>query len=247
MAFERIAVAVGKTKASAGITITQRGKTVVALRKDLVAAAGFKAKDSFAALLGTDDDRGKLRIVRDAGGVACARELKKTGAFFFNLGLVPAIGTVPHKQRPTDARLVEGGIEIVIPEDDGPKLLPPPAKQEAPPAAPKQKGGRANEVFLNGITIDLTDGEESVTFDGEGVAVSAIEAKLVKILARPRPAPVGESFIVGNLWDKGAPRDAAEQLRRICTGDLKISLRRIGLNLNAVKGVGYQLKDAGGA
>ena len=247
MAFERIALQIGKIKSSAGITITQNGKTVVALRKDIVSKVGFKAKDTFSALLGIDDDHGKLRIVADKAGVACARELKKTGAFFFNLGIVPAIGVTPHKQRPIEARVVDGGIEIDIPEDDGPKLLAPPKANgtaKADGGAPAGKGKQADEVFLNGISIDQTDGEESVTFDGEGVAVSAQEAKLVKILARPRPQPVAEAFIIGNLWDKGAPRNAAEQLRQLCAGDLKKSLAKIGLNLNAVKGVGYQLKDA---
>ncbi len=249
MAFERIEIAIAKTKASAGITITQRGKAVIALRKDVVAQVSFKAKDKFSAMLGTDDDHGKLRIVKDKDGVACARELLKTGAFFFNLGMVPAIGVTPHKQRPIDARVVDGGIEIDLPPDDGPKLLPAPAKMPANSEAAAtgggaRKGKSPDEVFLNGITIDLTDENESITFDGDSVAVSPLEAKLVKILARPRPAAVGEAFLVGNLWDKPAPRNATEQLRQLCAGDLKKSLASIGLNLNAVKGVGYQLKDA---
>jgi hypothetical protein len=249
MAFERIEIDEAKAKSSAGITITQNGKVVVALRKDVVAQVGFKAKDTFSALLGTDDDAGKLRILKAKDGVACARELARTGAFFFRLGMVPAIGVTPHKQRPIEARVVDGGIEIDLPPDDGPKLLPAPAKMPANSEAAAtgggaRKGKSADEVFLNGITIDLTDGEETITFDGEGVAVSDVEARLVKILARPRPQPVAESFIIGNLWDKGRPPNATEHLRQLCTGDLKKSLAKIGLDLNAVKGVGYQLKDA---
>jgi DNA-binding response OmpR family regulator len=124
-----------------------------------------------------------------------------------------------------------------------PKKCPLIAKR-LPLGGGARKGKSADEVFLNGITIDLTDENESITFDGETVAVSPIEAKLVKILARPRPAAVGEAFLVGNLWDKPAPRNATEQLRQLCVGDLKKGLASIGLNLTAVKGVGYQLKDA---
>jgi hypothetical protein len=50
MAFERITIDEAKAKASAGITITQNGKVVVALRKDVVAQVGFKAKDTFSAI-----------------------------------------------------------------------------------------------------------------------------------------------------------------------------------------------------
>lgn len=248
MAFERITIVQGKAKATAGVTITQTGKTVIAVRKDLVAQAGFKAGASYNVLLGTDDDHGRIRIMLDKTGVPCARELKRTGAFFFNLGPVPAIGTTPTHQRPTEARLIEGGIEVDIPEDNGPKLLPAPKKAagaaDAPVGRSEPKKASDNEVLLNGITVDQTDGEESITFDGQTVMVSTIEAKLVKILARPRPQTVSESFIIGNLWDKGRPPSAAAQLRRLCTGDLKTSLAKIGLSLNDIKGIGYQLKDA---
>lgn len=250
MAFERIALAITKTKASAGITITQRGKAVVALRKDLVAQAGFKPKDTFSAMLGTDDDSGKLRIVKDKDGVACARELKKTGAFFFNLGMVPAIGVTPHKQRPIEARLVEGGIEIDIPEDDAPKRLPPPAKRadEDSEAAAANGGGRARKPSakagetLNGVTIDLTLDSEAITFNNKTTEVTTRQAKFVRLLAKPRPQTVAESFLVGALWDGRPPRDAAEQLRLLAI-DLKGGLAPIGLDLRTVKGVGYQLKD----
>jgi len=106
------------------------------------------------------------------------------------------------------------------------------------------KNKTIDEVFLKGITIDQTEGEESISFDGEGIAVSAVEARLVKILARPRPQTVSESFIIGNLWDKGKPPNASEHLRQLCIGDLKKGLAKLGLNLNYIKGVGYQLKDA---
>ncbi|HYD66124.1 hypothetical protein [Azospirillum sp.] len=245
MAFERIEIAVNQPRKSAGITITQNGKTVVALRKDLVAQARFNVKDTFSAQLGTDEDVGKLRIVKDKAGVACARELKKTGAFFFRLGMVPAIGVTPHKQRPVDARIVEAGIEIDIPPDDGPKLLPPPAKNPDKPTEPAKVARRQSAPVgetVNGITIDLTLDSESITFNGKATEVTTRQAKFVRLLAKPRPAPVAESFLVGALWDGKPPRDAAEQLRLIAA-DLKGGLAPIGLDLRAVKGVGYQLKD----
>jgi hypothetical protein len=248
MAFERITLAAGPRKAPAGLTITQRGKAVVALRKDLVAKAGFKKEMTFAVLLGVDDDHGKLRIVRDKTGMPCARELEKTGAFFFNLGMIPAIGVTPSKQRPAEARLIENGVEIDLPPDDGPKLLAPPAPRKELPQPEVSLGGGARrsdgaegETF-NGVTIDLTQDAESVAFKGKAIEVTARQAKFVRLLARPRPSAVGEAFLIGALWDGKPPATAKDQLRTMAA-DLQKGLSPIKLNLCAVKGVGYQLKD----
>jgi hypothetical protein len=259
MAFERIELSLAKPKASAGITITAHGKIVVAIRKDIVAKAGFKANGTFSALLGTDDDHGRLQIVKDKDGVAFARELKKTGAFFFSLGMVPAISTTPHKQRPIEARLVEDGIEIDIPPDDGPRLLAPPAKTAEKPARvekqvvaekpaparaavpPKRTAGAADTV--NGVTIDLTLDSETVSFKGSPIEVTTRQAKLVRLLARPRPAPVAVSFLVGALWDGKPTQNSQKQVEQMVS-DLQAPLKGIGLDLKLVKGVGYQLKDA---
>lgn len=252
MAFERITLATAKSKAPAGLTITQLGKSVIALRKDLVTQAGFKKEMKFAILLGTDDDQGKLRIVKDKAGIACARELEKTGAFFFNLGVLPAIGVTPRKQRPAEARCIEDGIEIDLPPDDEPKRLPPPARSQDEPvrqaaASKPATAGRAQKAraagdTLNGVTIDLTEDEESITFKGKSTEVTTRQAKLVRLLAKPRPQTVAEAFLIGALWDGKPTKDAAEQLRLIAA-DLQKGLSGIGLDLRLVKGVGYQLRD----
>lgn len=253
MAFERIALQLGKPKASAGITITKNGKTVIALRKDLVAKVGFKSSDTFSVLLGSDEDHGKLRIVKDKAGIACARELSKTGAFFLNLGMVPAIATTPAKQRPIEARVIENGIEIDIPPDEGPKLLAPPAQRgnssviatEAAAPAPAKNKPATNGVDLqhfNGITIDFAKDAESVAFKGESIEVTARQAEFVKLLARPRPQPVAESFLVAGIWN-GKPSATAKEQLKTMAADLQKGLSPIGLNLCLVKGVGYQLKD----
>jgi hypothetical protein len=64
----------------------------------------------------------------------------------------------------------------------------------------------------------------------------------LRLLARPRPAPVAVSFLVGALWDGKPPAGAIKQIEEM-TGDLKKGLAGLGLALNLVKGVGYQLKD----
>lgn len=244
MAFERVELTFRAPKAPAGVTITQNGKAVIALRKDVVAKAGFKKDMAFAVLLGIDDDHGKLRIVKDKAGVACARELERTGAFFFNLGVMPVLGVTPSRQRPAEARCVDGGVEIDLPPHIGPKLLAPPAKAaaEQPPAA-KAKAAESKSAgeSLNGITIDLTEDSESVSFKGKTMDITTRQARLVHLLARPRPSPVAESFLVKNLWER-APANAPEQLRQMAA-DLQKGLSGIGLDLRLVKGAGYQIRD----
>lgn len=213
---------------------------------------GFTEKSTFNLFIGREGDAGKLRLVEAKGGKVQAVFMKRTGAFFVRLGAVAAIGTEPCPRTETEARVVEKGtVEVDIPEFESVKLLAPPVGATAEPVLrklgeypPRGKENGGAEIFLNGITIDLTDENETVTFDGEGIVVSALEANLVKILARPRPAPVSETFIIGALWEKPVPRDASEQLRQLCVGDLKKGLAKLGLSLAAVKGVGYQLKDA---
>jgi hypothetical protein len=246
VAFERVELDTGPQKGPAGLTITQLGKVVIALRKDLVAKAGFKADMKFTVLLGTDDDHGRLRIVKDKAGTPCARELARTGAFFFKLGVLPAIGVTPSKQRPAEARCIENGVEIDLPPDAGPKLLAPPAKTPAEKTAAAAGGGarklgQAGETF-NGVTVDLTEDSESVSFKGKSTEVTTRQAKFVRLLAKPRPSPVGEAFLVGALWDGKPPATAMEQLRTMA-GDLQKGLSPIGLNLCLVKGAGYQLRD----
>jgi hypothetical protein len=244
MAFERITIAVGKTKQPAGLSISARGNTVVAVSAELIKQAGFKANASFAVLLGNEEDAGKLRIVHDTNGVPCAREFKRTGAFFFKLGMVPAIGTLQRKQQRTGARLVDGGIEVDIPPNDGPKLLPAPtpAKQAAPKPSAGDPARASRGEVIGDVIINAVEDQESITFKGKSLAISDREAKLLKILAKPRPTPVGTGFITEKLWDGRPPASAHVMLGQLVT-DLKKSLPSIGLTVSLVKGVGYQLKD----
>jgi hypothetical protein len=253
MAFEQLDV---QTKSAgrlpAAITLYRYGNsgehipagTAISLRSDLVEQAGFSPASLFNVFIGSGEDAGKLRLVQAANGKVKACFMKRTNAFFVRLGVVAAIGLEPCPRTEIQARVIERGtVEVDIPE------LVPAADQEA--AEGNAQAGQAAkappvEVFYHGITIDTTAGEETVTFDGEGIAVSAIEARLVLLLARPRPTPVAETFLIANLWGtkQAAPKNAAEQLRQLCAGDLKKGLAKLGLNLAPVPGVGYQLKDA---
>jgi hypothetical protein len=263
MAFEKLQIAVHSPSAKgpvlpASMSLSSRssGPSVkVSLMPAFVKEAGIAAKSRFDVMIGTDDDSGKLRIIAAKGGSIVSHIVEKSGGLGFYLGVVPAIGMSPHKRLRTDARVIEPGcVEIDIPEFQFPKLLAPPAKtvqtpeppaKPAPvnkPAAPlKRTAGAADTV--NGIAIDLTLDSETVSFKGSSIEVTTRQAKMVRLLARPRPAPVAVSFLIGALWDGKPPQNAQAQIITMA-GDLTVPLKQIGLDLKLVKGVGYQLKDA---
>ncbi len=255
MAFERLEVRVkaGPEKSPASMTLTKQGgasrpAVVVSLKPELVAMAGYTRATKFNVLLGRDEDAGKLRLVADESGVVSARELKRTNAFFVNLGYIESIGTEAHKKQQASARVIAPGtVEIDIPDFDSgdadEQTHEPVHGQDHAAAATggTRKLGSAGVTF-NGVTIDLTLDAESVEFKGKSTEVTTRQAKLVRLLAKPRPAPVGEAFLVGALWDGKPPATAGDTLRQMAA-DLQKGLSPIGLNLVAVKGVGYQLKD----
>jgi hypothetical protein len=263
MAFDKLQIAVRSPSSKgpplpASMSLSSRisGPAVkVSLTPAFAKEGGIVAKSRFDVMIGTDDDAGKLRIIAAKGGSIASHIVEKSGGLGFYLGVVPAIGMSPHKRLRTDARVIEPGcVEIDIPQFSFPKLLPTPAKKvEAPalaenpapvnkPAAPmKRTAGTADTV--NGVAIDLTQDSETVSFKGSSIEVTTRQAKMVRLLARPRPAPVATSFLIGALWDGKPTQNAQKQIEQM-VADLQAPLKGIGLDLKLVKGVGYQLKDA---
>jgi hypothetical protein len=266
MAFERLEVRnpSGAKGAPAAMSLSCHGGSarpaaLVALSKALCVEAGLSDKSKFDIFIGTDDDAGKLRIEAEKDGLVAPRALKG-GGLLLNLGYVPVIGVEPCKKMPTEAAVIERGtVEVMIPdfEGDRPRMLPAPpadrAHHEKPAAAPAPakggatapkpaKGAGKNVEHFNGITIDLTEDAETVSFREKSTEVTSRQAHLVKLLARPRPAPVASSFLIKELWGSSKPPQAEDALRNMC-GDLQKALSPLGLALNVVKGVGYQLKD----
>jgi hypothetical protein len=250
MAFERLEVraASGKKGMPASMSLSSHGGSsrpaaIVALSAALVGEAGYSSKSKFNIFIGMDDDQGKLRIVAEKDGILEPR-LLKSGAYFLNLGYVPVIGIEACKKKPTEAKVISPGtVELIIPDfsQDRRRLLAPPPASKTAENRTKANGAAGTEHF-NGVTIDFAESEESVSFKGKSTEVSTRQAKLIRLLARPRPAPVAESFLIAGLWDGRPPANAKEQLKTMA-GDLQKGLSPIGLNLCLVKGVGYQLKD----
>jgi hypothetical protein len=255
MAFEKLQIALRSSYAKgpmlpASMSLSSRasGPSVkVSLTPAFAAEAGFSAKSRFDIMLGTDEDFGKLRIVAAKDGRVVSHTVERSGGLGFYLGVVPAIGMSPHARVRADARVIEPGCaEIDIPDFGGPKLLAPPAKKiEARPAPVAKVAPKKSDASdtVNGVTIDLTLDSETVSFKGSPIEVTTRQAKLVRLLARPRPAPVAVSFLVGALWDGKPTQNAQKQVEQMVS-DLQAPLKGIGLDLKLVKGVGYQLKDA---
>jgi len=233
------AISIGGPGAASG-----RPSVIVTLSPTLATEAGFYGKAMYSIYLGKDEDAGKLRIATDPKGIIIGRQAPRNTAMLFNLGYLPAIGRVRCRKQYTDAKVVEPGVvHIDIPDfPDAAETGDDEEENDAAPAEPARKRQSSATETLNGVTIDLSQDDESVTFRGKLVEVTTRQARLIRLLARPRPAPVAETFLLKNLWDGRAPNNAAEQLRMLCL-DLQKALAPIGLDLDWVKGAGYQLRD----
>jgi len=257
MAFEKLELytAPADKTLPASMSLSKRGTRPagkLSLLPEFATEAGYKAKARYDILIGKGEDAGKLRIVAADKGRIVAHTVERSGGLIFHLGYVAAIGTKAHKRVRTEARIVSPGcVEIDVP-DFGSAI-----DEQEPPASPAKRpdestgttaanGGGAPKAdgakAINGIFIDLTQDDESVTFRGKSTEVTTRQAKFVSLLARPRPQPVGESFLIGALWDGKPPANAKDQLKQMAD-NLQKGLSPIGLDLRTVKGVGYQLKD----
>lgn len=255
MAFELIVRRLPAGRKGLPATISLSGRTEgrpalnIAMTKDFVQAAAFAAEGisgiiNVTAMVGTGDDAGKIRLKADADGINIGRISAKSGALLLNLGFVEALGPDFRKKAYTTARVVSPGlVEIDVPAFAGADDDDDANEETAPPSARSPTGRKQPAAVseINGVTIDSTLDNESVSFKGKSIEVTTRQAKFTFLLARPRPEPVAETFLVKQLWEN-SPRDAAQQLR-VIAADLQKALSTIGLNLLPVRGVGYQLKD----
>ena len=106
--------------------------------------------------------------------------------------------------------------------------------------APAPAAGPMVETY-NGVSIDFAEDDERVTFKSKTTEITAEQALLIRALARPRPAPVAEAFLISQVWKKSPPKYATEQLRAM-TQELQNGLKPLGLDLKKIPGVGYQLR-----
>jgi len=131
------------------------------------------------------------------------------------------------------------------PRADAPFMAKPSAhgKAAAPSksAAPSPSPAPASEYFLtvHGITLDLTPDDEKVTHAGKSMELTTRQARLVLMMMRAMPNPVGREFVLNKLF--GVSSIGGTQLDLLAR-DLQKALVTVGLEMHVAKGVGYTLR-----
>lgn len=251
-----------------------RLKTTLTISGELAGEAGLGDKSRVNVLIGRGDSAGKLRFVKanDDGQVLC-RQLQRSTSLMLRLGHVAEFANRRVKALPAEARVVETGtVEIDVPdfaaapevevtddeaesdaedeeeaadvdaEDSAPAEEP---AVQSPPRVPAKNAATSSErTLLNGIAVVVTRNAESVEFKGKVIEVTDVQAHMVSLLAAPRPQAVAESFLAQKMFPSKAADLGIQNVRSVAQ-HLRGPLRRIGLDLNPVKGVGFQLKDVG--
>lgn len=237
-----------------------RPACIVSLRAAFALAVGWKSGTGVAVYLGDDDDAGKLRLMRGATPAITTTRVLKKGGLTFDLGFVPGLngGRSSDKFAIEAVLLDEDTVELRLPDWDGggeaaeddvdaspaaKRPVPPPAPR-APPAAAKKPNGRpapvAPPVTHGGVHIDFTPDEETVTFGGKSMEVTARQAEMIAMLARGMPNPIARSFLRSKIFGANPPTTADLVLDTMAI-DLTKAVDAIGLVFKTVKGLGYAL------
>lgn len=86
----------------------------------------------------------------------------------------------------------------------------------------------------------ITLGRDQVNFAGRQVKVTPRAAQLVGLLAKAKPNPIGDDFLIAKLWNM-RPANAAEYLDSL-VHELS-SLKKIGLEVRTLKNIGRQIVE----
>jgi hypothetical protein len=88
----------------------------------------------------------------------------------------------------------------------------------------------------------ISTGREEVTFAGKHVRVTPRAAQLVGLLAKAKPNPIGDDFLIAKLWS-ARPANAGEYLDSL-VHELGV-LKKIGLEVRTLRGIGRQIVEVG--
>ena len=232
MGFQKLQSIVSAAAATAPVTVrlTKRAAVVIHIKKSFIGGAADNALWTRADVsLGDGDDEGKLMIEPSASGLVAVAQLKH--AVTINIGRIDGIGPGPSKSHPAVANIFCDNIVLTIPElpqveieevesdeaddagqdeteDDESDDADDAGTDAAPPPAAK------GETF-GGVTIDLSDGDESIMNRGVMVEVTKRQAKLVYLLAKNRTTGCTRGFLLNALWDGAPPSHASDTLDSI--------------------------------
>lgn len=116
------------------------------------------------------------------------------------------------------------------------------APKTLPPVAPAKRSSPA--ISKNGITLDLTIGEENISFGNKVADITTRQAAVLSALLRAMPFNVGREWLIANVLTDIAQHMRAPALDMVF-GDLAKALPGIGLELKVTKGVGAALAIVG--
>ncbi|XUM25079.1 DUF6551 family protein (plasmid) [Bradyrhizobium oligotrophicum S58] len=117
-----------------------------------------------------------------------------------------------------------------------------PGPQPVMPAAAGAAPAASRAETINGVTIELASGGEGVSFGGRFQMLAPHQAKLVRVLARAMPSPIGLPTAAAKYFGAAVPAGAPEKIRAMATS-LKPLLVNVGLELKDIRGVGLQLRE----
>lgn len=217
-------------------------------------------KRAYDVLIGSGDDAGKMRVQAAKTGHASYRRMRNY--LIFNLGIVPSLPSRQIDKQRLDAKAIDAAtLEIVLPnwdalplqddedEDeraDGRADVPPPSRRAivAPPhgaARPaKPASGAQTEIVRNGITLDVTLDEETITFGKKTMDISTRQAAVAAALLRAMPSNVGREWLCRNVLTD-IPAHARDVSLDMIFRDLAKACSAVGLELKVTPKVGVML------
>lgn len=103
----------------------------------------------------------------------------------------------------------------------------------APPPAPPIDG--------NAISVSLQPREEAISFNGQSMELTSLQAKLAAVLAAASPHPVDRRALVSRVWNRELNETTNVLLGQLA-GKVAAAAVSIGLRLNVIRGVGIALQ-----
>lgn len=212
-----------------------------------------------SVFVGTGEHAGKLRIeIDEAGNIFTAKEsAKNKRGIRLSLGrLSPLPDVHMEKAEPCAARVVEGGIEVELPdalktkpaaapergaEKPGPRqpdvrrAEPPPAP---PPSKPPAKANGTPALHVRGVSLFDDAGQERISFKGREAQLTARMAQLARLLMPGAPQPIDRKHLINKLGIGGEFADVQLNGK---VGELRRVLLTVGLDVKAIKGIGVAL------
>ncbi len=128
---------------------------------------------------------------------------------------------------------------VETPRAGAPAPRPAPEPQPVRAAQPAPPPQERSPAIATGPRV-ISTGREQVTFAGRQVRVTPRAAVLVGLLAKAKPNPIGDDFLIAKLWTV-RPSNAVEYLDGLVR-ELG-ALKKIGLEVRTLKGIGRQIVE----